>query len=77
MRATSYIAYSGAFRVDEANQTLTHTMFVSLFPNWTGKTQPRVVTLDEDVLRLGTATPMESDGKTVNAVLTWRRADRN
>jgi hypothetical protein len=31
--ASSYIAYSGPFQVDEAKQTLTHSMFVSLFPN--------------------------------------------
>ena len=77
MEASSYIAYSGPFHVDEANQALTHSMFVSLFPNWTGKSQPRVVAIDGDVLRLGTATPMQSNGKTVNAVLTWHRADPN
>jgi hypothetical protein len=40
---SGYIAYSGPFQVDEEKQTLTHTMFVSLFPNWIGQTQPRVV----------------------------------
>ena len=39
--ATSYIAYSGPFHVDEDKQTLTHSMFVSRFPDWTGQTQPR------------------------------------
>src|SRR4051794_21103599 len=29
--ASTYIAYSGPFHVDEAGQTLTHSMFVSLF----------------------------------------------
>src|SRR3954452_12822593 len=40
--AAGYIAYSGPFHTDEAKQTLTHSMFVSLFPNWEGQTQPRV-----------------------------------
>ena len=53
--ATSYIAYSGPFHVDEEKQTLTHSMFVSLFPNWTGQTQPRRVKLEDDRLHLGTA----------------------
>lgn len=75
--ATSYIAYSGPFHVDETNQTLTHSMFVSLFPDWTGQTQPRVVHLDGDVLHLGTASPIHSGGKTVNSVLRWRRAEPN
>jgi hypothetical protein len=39
--ASSYIAYSGPFHVDEQDKTLTHSMFVSLFPDWTGQTQPR------------------------------------
>jgi hypothetical protein len=39
---TSCIAYSGPFHVDEANQTLTDSMFVSLFPDCTGQTQARV-----------------------------------
>lgn len=52
-------------------------MFVSLFPDWTGQTQPRVVQLDGGTLHLGTASPIQSGGKTVNSVLTWRRAEPN
>lgn len=74
--ATSYIAYSGPFHVDEEKQTLTHSMFVSLFPN-TGQTQPRRVKLEDDRLHLGTASPIRSSGKTVNSVLIWRRAEPN
>lgn len=73
--ATSYIAYSGPFDVDEENQTLTHTMFVSLFPNWTGQTQPRAVRLEGDMLHLGTVSPITSSGKTVMSRLTWKRAE--
>jgi Lipocalin-like domain len=72
--ASSYIAYSGPFHVDEERQTLTHSMFVSFFPNWTGQTQPRVVELDGDVLRLSTAAPIQSAGRTVMSYLQWRRA---
>jgi len=73
--ASSYIAYCGPFHVDEASQTLTHSMFISLFPNWTGQTQPRRVKLEGNVLQLGTTAPIRSSGKTVNSVLVWHRAD--
>jgi hypothetical protein len=75
--ASSYIAYSGPFQVDEDKQTLTHSMFVSLFPNWTGQTQPRRVKLEGDTLHLGTDSPIQSSGRTVNSELTWRRAEAN
>ena len=77
MEATSYIAYSGPFHVDEEKQTLTHSMFVSLFPNWIGQTQPRAVEIKDDILQLGTTTPIQSGGKAVNSVLTWCRAEPN
>ncbi|SRR6266540_810621 len=73
--ATSYIAYSGPFHVDEEKRTLTHSMFVSLFPDWTGQTQPRAVKIDGDVLHLGTVSPIRSSGKTVMAHVTWKRAE--
>ncbi|MBV2132138.1 lipocalin-like domain-containing protein [Pseudomonas sp. MAP12] len=71
---SSYIAYSGPFKVDEETGSLTHSMFVSLFPNWTGQTQPRIVSLEGDVLRLSTANPIQSLGKLVNSFLEWHRA---
>jgi hypothetical protein len=73
--ASSYIAYTGPFHVDEASGELTHTMFISLFPNWTGQTQPRVVKLEGDTLQLSTAAPIRSAGKEVMSYLTWRRAE--
>jgi hypothetical protein len=75
--ATSYIAYSGPFHVDEEKQTLTHSMFVSLFPNWIDQTQPRAVKIEDHTLHLGTRAPIQSRGKTVNSVLIWRRAEPN
>jgi hypothetical protein len=74
-QATTYIAYSGPFNVDEENQRLTHSMFISLFPNWIGQTQPRVVRIEGDHLFLSTASPISSGGKIVNSHLEWRRAN--
>jgi hypothetical protein len=73
--ATSYIAYTGPFHVDEEKHHLTHSMFISLFPNWIGQTQPRVARIERNQLFLSTASPMSSGGKTVNSHLAWRRAD--
>ena|SRR5437660_1761909 len=72
--ASTYIAYSGEFHADEQSGRLTHSMFVSLFPNWIGQTRPRVVKIEGDNLYLSSATPIESSGKTVNSYLHWRRA---
>lgn len=75
--ASTYIAYSGSFQVDEQKQTLTHSMFVSLFPNWVGQTQPRDVKIDGDILYLSTESPIKSGGKMVMSYLQWRRASTN
>jgi hypothetical protein len=52
-------------------------MFVSLFPNWLGQTQPRVVRIEGDRLLLSTEKPIKSGGKETMAYLTWRRAEPN
>jgi hypothetical protein len=44
-------------------------MFVSFFPNRTGQPQPRVVEFDGDVLRLSTASPIQSSRRTVMSYL--------
>jgi hypothetical protein len=72
--ASSYFAYTGPFQVDEEKQTLAHSMFISLFPNWIGQTQPRVVDLDGDFLTLTTEKPVESLTKMVKPELRWKRA---
>jgi hypothetical protein len=74
--ATTYIAYSGPFRVNEEKGTLTHSMFVSLFPNWIGQTQPRAVKIEGDTLHLSSVSPIQSVGKTVTSYLQWKRAEK-
>jgi hypothetical protein len=54
--------------------TLTHSMFASLFPNWAGQTQPRVVGVEGDILHLSTATPVRRSGKSMMSHLRWERA---
>ncbi len=69
----SYIAYYGAYTVDAAARTVTHTLAGSLFPNWTGSSQTRYYALDGEVLTLSTP-PMARDGKEITVHVVWRRA---
>lgn len=74
--ARSYLAYSGAFFVDEERGTLQHEMWVSLFPNWRGQRQSRVVTVNGESLTL--ATEDRAAGAPPRAAeLHWRRAPAN
>ncbi len=75
--ATTYMAYTGPYRVDEEAGTLHHSMFISLFPNWVGQTQQRLVEIDGDLLRLGSVDSLISRGKVVQSKLVWRRAEPN
>lgn len=74
--AETYFAYSGPFHVDEEKGTLTHSMYVSLFPGWVGQTQPRAVDIDGECLHLSTPSPLLSRGKLVMTHIRWRRARR-
>jgi hypothetical protein len=73
--ARGYFAYSGPFYTDEEKKTLTHSMSVSLDPNWLGQTQTRLVKIEGDMLNLSTE-PLESEGKKTIYYLTWKRAER-
>src|SRR3954467_13671493 len=72
--ASTYIAYTGPFHVDEEKQTLTHSMFISLFPICTRQPQPRLVKIEGNTPHLSTAAPVTSGGKVVNSSLKWERA---
>lgn len=63
--------------MNEETQQLEHEMMVSLFPNWIGQQQQRIVSLDGDTLKLGPASPIMSKGKLVMSQLIWTRAQKN
>jgi hypothetical protein len=73
----SYLAYSGPYYVDEANRTVEHEMFVSLFPNWKGQRQLRIVKLDENELHLSPDRPLMFNGGLKMATIIWKRAKAN
>jgi hypothetical protein len=73
----SYLAYSGPYYVDEANKIVEHKMFVSLFPNWKGQRQARIVSLDDKELHLIPNRPLMFNGSLKMATIIWRRANPN
>jgi len=73
----SYLAYSGPYYIDEANRIVEHEMFVSLFPNWKGQRQARIVKLDEKELHLSPNRPLMFNGSLKMPTITWRRANLN
>ena len=73
----SYLAYSGPYYVDEGKRIVEHEMFVSLFPNWRGQRQARIVKLNEKELQLSPNRPLMFNGSPKMATITWRRANPN
>ena len=71
--ASMYFAYTGPFDVNEKEKIVTHSVFVSVFPNWIGQTQQRVVRIEGDTLHLSTTSPIQAGGQAVNAYLQWQR----
>lgn len=67
----TYISYCGRYEV--AGDRVRHHIELSLFPNWTGVTQERIVSLDGDTLRISTP-PLLIKGKVQTAHLVWKRA---
>jgi hypothetical protein len=69
---STFIAYSGTFRVDDHD--VIHDVTMSLYPNWVGTSQRRHVSLSEDGERLVlSADPFAVRGRVGTHVLTWRR----
>ena len=69
----TYISYCGRYEVK--GDRVFHHIEASLFPNWTGVTQERIVNLTGDTLRISTP-PLLIKGKVQTAHLVWKRARR-
>lgn len=67
----SYLAYSGSFHVDEKRKIMTHDVAISIYPDWVGGQQVRLIELEADQLLLsstGLAEPEKPHFK-----LLWKR----
>lgn len=71
--ASDYLAYSGPFETDDEKKTVSHTMFVSLSPNWAGETQKRNVRFEDGFLYLETEKPFLRNSRMVKHRLTWKK----
>jgi hypothetical protein len=67
----TYISYCGRYEME--GDRVRHHIEVSLFPNWIGTTQERIVSLRGDMLRLSTM-PTLVKGKMQTGHLVWKRA---
>ena len=68
--AQTYVSYCG--RYEYHGDTVTHEVALSLFPNWVGVDQQRLVELRGDRLTLSTR-PMLLGGTQQSAHLIWER----
>lgn len=75
--ASTYLAYSGPFQTDDEKQIVSHTMYISLFPNWTGQTQNRVVLFKDGFLHLESEKPFMTNSRLVKHKLTWKKVGQN
>jgi hypothetical protein len=66
----TYLSYSGRYEITQ--QRVLHQIEVSLFPNWVGTTQERIVALRGDSLQLSTDTQV-INGQPQTARLIWKR----
>lgn len=66
----TYLSYSG--RYETTQERVLHRIEVSLFPNWVGTTQERIVALHGDSLQLSTD-PQVINGRPQTARLVWKR----
>lgn len=74
---TAYLAYSGPFQTDDEKQTVSHTMYVSLFENWRNHTQVRKVLFKDGLLHLETEQPFMNNSRLVTHKLTWKRIEKS
>ena len=68
-----YVAYYGTYEVNEAAGRLTHHVSGSLFPNWVGVDQTRLVQFSDNRLLL-TTPPFVGKRSQLTLTLVWERS---
>lgn len=68
-----YVAYAGAFTVDEKTGTVHHNVMLSSMPELLAQPQFRHAQVDADRLTLS-ATQTSAEGVSTHSTLVWRRA---
>lgn len=67
-----YFAYFGRYEVNEAEQTITHRVQGSLFPNWIGQDQVRYFEFSGSRMTLR-STPSQIENNTMTGTFVWER----
>ncbi|TDO19760.1 lipocalin-like domain-containing protein [Pedobacter duraquae] len=52
-------------------------MYISLFPNWTGQTQKRIVVFKDGFLHLESHEPFTTNSRLVTHKLTWKKIENS
>ena len=68
-----YLAYYGRYTVDQEENTVTHHVDGSLFPNWVGTSQKRFFSFSGDDQLILTTPPTDFGGEPVSGVVAWER----
>lgn len=68
--AETYVSYCGRYEVSD--EGVVHHVELSLFPNWIGAEQERLIEIEGDLLTLRTR-PMLLEGAQQTAHLVWKR----
>lgn len=66
-----YLAYSGRFSLNQSETVMTHHIDISLFPEWIGGQQVRIIKLDGEHLSLSSDGPVGPDK--IQFRLHWKR----
>jgi hypothetical protein len=66
-----YLAYSGRYRLDGTTNRMIHEMEISLYPEWVGSQQVRVIELNGDQLKLSSQGPVGPQN--IRFRLLWTR----
>jgi hypothetical protein len=67
-----HTSYFGTYRIDPADETITHHVHGASYPNWMGHDQTRYYRVDGDHLVLSTP-PILFRGELLKYILTWER----
>jgi len=71
--ARRFVAYAGTYSLDEQTGHVVHTIELSLYPNWQGDSQLRVLQLDGDTVTIVASPRTAADGRGFHSELRWRR----
>lgn len=74
--ARRFIAYTGTYTVDDDTGHVLHHIDLSLFPNWEGASQLRLLDLDGDIVTITASPRTTADGRVFHSELRWRRTPR-